>query len=44
MYQYLRVKKDSVTSILLFIFNVFLVERGDRLHSLEENIPPSWAF
>ncbi len=25
---YLRVKKDSVTSILLFIFNVFLVERG----------------
>lgn len=28
MYQYLRVKKDSVTSILLFIFNVFLVERG----------------
>lgn len=25
---YLRVKKDSVTSTLLFIFNVFLVERG----------------
>jgi len=25
---YLRIKKDSVTSILLFIFNVFLVERG----------------
>lgn len=25
---YLRVKKNSVTSILLFIFNVFLVERG----------------
>ncbi|MTI85309.1 MAG: hypothetical protein FH756_15770 [Firmicutes bacterium] len=25
---YLRVKKDSVTSIILFIFNVFLVERG----------------
>ncbi len=25
---YLRVKKDSVTSILLFIFNVFLLERG----------------
>lgn len=28
MVMYLRVKKDSVTSILLFIFNVFLVERG----------------
>jgi len=29
---YLRVKKDSVTSILLFIFNVFLVER--RIYSV----------